>query len=830
MTPPPERERAEIPASLPLLPLRDAVVFPYSVMPLMASGESQVRLVEDAMRGSRMLGLFLQSGEAEKPNPSDLRTTGTAAVVHRMTRRPDGALQMVVQGVARIRLSRITQTEPYLSGLVEAAPEQAGEGIEFDALANTARDLFQRLVAASPQLPKALGEALSSISSPLQLAYLIAAAMPMPTEERQAILELDSVAEKLRWLVSAIQRQLAVAELEHRIAAETEQHLGKQQRDILLRERLRTIQRELGEDDDPDRAAVEDLRKKIETLPLPEEARREAERELSRLARMPAMSVEHGMIRAWLDWLTALPWGKSTAVPIDLNKARQILDEDHHDLEKIKQRIVESLAVKKLRDERQQGPPPPGPSPDPGQAGPLPQAREDDFAREPILCLVGPPGVGKTSLGQSVARATGRQFVRISLGGVHDEAEIRGHRRTYIGAMPGRIVQALRRAGSMDPVFMLDEIDKLAASFHGDPAAALLEVLDPAQNRTFTDTYLGVPFDLSRVLFLCTANTIDTIAPALLDRMEMVSLSGYTEEEKLRIARSHLVPKQQRAHGLREGEVQIPDELLRRVIREYTREAGVRGLERGIAALMRKAALRIGEGAPAPVTLSDADVKEALGRPRFHAELAERVDRPGVATGLAWTPAGGDVLFVEAALTPASGSGGGSLQLTGMLGEVMRESAQAALTYLRSNAGRLGLGDTALDGKSVHVHVPAGATPKDGPSAGVTMLTALASAAQQRPVRSDLAMTGEITLRGKVLPVGGIKEKVLAAYRAGVKDVVLPRLNEPDLDDVPAEVRRTMRFTPVDSADEVLREAFPVQAPSLPPEACATDEERPSLQ
>jgi len=811
MSPAADRERPEIPKALPLLPLRDAVVFPYSVVPLIAIGESQVRLVEDAMRGSRMLGLFLQNGDAEKPSPADLRTTGTAAVVHRMTRRPDGALQMIVQGIARIRISRITQMEPYLSGLVEPAPEQGAEGIEFDALANTARDLFQRLVAASPQMPNALGDALSAISSPLQLAYLIASALPISTEERQEILELDSVAEKLRRLVSAIQRQLAVAELEHRIAAETEQHLGKQQREHLLRERLRTIQRELGEDEDPDRVAVEDLRKKIESLPLPEEARREAERELGRLARMPPVSAEYGMIRAWLDWLTSLPWGKTTAVPIDLKKARQILDEDHHDLEKIKQRIVESLAVKKLREERQ-------------------QAAEDDSAREPILCLVGPPGVGKTSLGQSIARATGRQFVRISLGGVHDEAEIRGHRRTYIGAMPGRIVQALRRAGSSDPVFMLDEIDKLGASYHGDPAAAMLEVLDPAQNRTFTDTYLGVPFDLSRVLFLCTANTFDTIAAPLLDRMEVVPLSGYTEDEKIRIARSHLLPKQLRAHGLREGEVQIPDELLRRVIREYTREAGVRGLERAIAALMRKAALRIGEGASAPVMLSDADLKEALGRPRFHAELTERVDRPGVATGLAWTPAGGDVLFVEATLVAATG-GGGTLQLTGMLGEVMRESAQAALTFLRSNGARLGLTDGALDGKTVHVHVPAGATPKDGPSAGVTILTALASAARQRPVRSDLAMTGEITLRGKVLPVGGIKEKVLAAYRAGVKDVVLPRLNEPDLEDVPEEVRRTMRFTPVDSADEVLREAFPEQAaPELEPEACETGEERPSLQ
>ncbi|HXN81666.1 MAG TPA: endopeptidase La, partial [Myxococcales bacterium] len=446
------------------------------------------------------------------------------------------------------------------------------------------------------------------------------------------------------------------------------------------------------------------------------------------------------------------------------------------------------------------------------QAAAPPEALGEDLGREPILCLIGPPGVGKTALGQSIARATGRQFVRISLGGVHDEAEIRGHRRTYVGALPGRIVQALRRAGSLDPVFMLDEIDKLAASYQGDPAAALLEVLDPAQNRTFTDTYLGVPFDLSRVLFLCTGNTFDTIAPPLLDRMEVVTLSGYTEQEKLQIARRHLIPKQLGAHALREGEVEIPDELLQRVLREYTREAGVRGLERGLAALLRRAALRIGEGAPAPVVLSTRDLVDALGRPRFHAELAERLDRPGVATGLAWTPAGGDVLFVEAALVPAANGGGGALQLTGMLGEVMRESAQAALTFLRSNAARLRLPERAFAGKTVHVHVPAGAIPKDGPSAGVTLLVAIASAALQQPVRSDLAMTGEITLRGKVLPVGGIKEKVLAAYRAGVKEVLLPRLNEPDLEDVPEEVRRALRFKPVDSADEVLFEAIPERA------------------
>jgi ATP-dependent Lon protease len=809
--------------------LRDAIVLPFSVTSLAVSGDAHVRLVEDAMRGQRMLALFLQRGTADAPAPADLRTTGTAAIVHRLNRRPDGTLHVIVQGLERIRLSRVTQLTPYLSGLVERAPEQVSDGIEIEALSNTARDLFQRLLAISPQLPSALGEALRAIRAPLQLVYLIASAVPMPVDDRQELLEIEAVAEKLRRLISIIQRQLAVAELEQKITAETEQHLGQQQREHLLRERLRAIQRELGDEDDPERAAVEDLRRKIEALPLPEDARREAERELARLARLPPAAAEHGMIRAWLDWVVSLPWGRATAVPIDLARARRILDEDHHDLEKIKQRIVESLAVKKLREEREQAPAPPGPAPDPGATGPLPQVREDDAAREPILCLVGPPGVGKTSLGQSIARATGRQFVRISLGGVHDEAEIRGHRRTYVGAMPGRIVQALRRAGTLDPVFMLDEIDKLGASYHGDPAAALLEVLDPAQNRTFTDTYLGIPFDLSRVLFLCTANTIDPVAPPLLDRMEVVSLSGYTEEEKLQIARRHLIPKQLRTHGLRDGEAEIPEDLLRRVLREYTREAGVRGLERALAALLRRAALRIGEGAPPPVVLSARDLHDALGRPRFHAELAERIDRPGVATGLAWTPAGGDVLFVEAALVPAAGGGGG-LQLTGMLGEVMRESGQAALTYLRANAARLGLPERCLEGKTVHVHVPAGATPKDGPSAGVTMVVAIASAAMQRPVRSDLAMTGEVTLRGKVLPVGGIKEKVLAAYRAGVKNVVLPRLNEPDLDDVPEEAKRALRFIPVDSADEALRAALPDRVGEQVAEPGEPDDRRPSLQ
>ena len=611
------------------------------------------------------------------------------------------------------------------------------------------------------------------------------------------------MAAKLRRLVELLEHELSVRRLEQEVASQTQQRMTKQQREHLLREQLRSIQSELDEEGEGGSETAE-LRKRVEETPLSPEARREAERELGRLEQIPAISPEFGIARSYLDWLLALPWGKETGSAIDIARARAILDEDHYDLEKIKERILDYLSVRKLRQER---------AARAANAGPLPQTPEDEARREPILCFVGPPGVGKTSLGQSIARAMGRRFLRISLGGVHDEAEIRGHRRTYVGALPGRLIQALRRAEAMDPVFMLDEVDKLGVSFQGNPAAALLEVLDPAQNNAFVDTYLGVPFDLSKILFICTANSTETIAPPLLDRMELVTLSGYTEAEKLHIARRYLLPKQIRAHGLRDGELEVDDGALRRIIGDYTREAGVRQLERELATVARKAARRISEGEAGPIRVTAESLVSLLGRPRFFNEVAERVDRPGVATGLAWTPVGGEILFVEAALVPGQG---GAPVLTGMLGDVMRESAQAAVTFVRSNAPALGVDPKVFQENQVHIHVPAGAIPKDGPSAGVAMLSAVASVARGVPVRNDTAMTGEITLRGKVLPIGGVKEKVLAAYRARIERVILPRRNEADLEDVPGEVQEKIRFILADSADDVLQAAFGPQRPHAP--------------
>jgi ATP-dependent Lon protease len=642
-------------------------------------------------------------------------------------------------------------------------------------------------VALVDELPSETGAAAESLPDARQVAYLIASTMPLPAPTRQELLELDPLEAKLRRLIELLQHEVSVRELGQKITSDTQQRMSKAQKDFFLREQLRSIQRELGEgDDNPE---IAELRQRLETANLPDEARREAERELDRLAVIPPVSPEYGLIRTYLDWMLSLPWNVLTGAEIDVSRAREVLDADHYDLEKIKDRILEHLAVEKLRRERHV------------EA----DTQADEEGREPILCFVGPPGVGKTSLGQSIARALQRQFIRMSLGGVRDEAEIRGHRRTYIGALPGRIIQAIRRAGTRDPVFMLDEIDKVGADWRGDPSAALLEVLDPAQNQNFVDNYLGVAFDLSQVLFVATANALDTIPAPLLDRMEILQLAGYTDEEKLRIAQRYLVPKQLRANGLTPEELTLDEAALRRIIRGYTREAGVRSLERQIASICRKVARQIAEGQPGPIHVGEANVDALLGRPYFHDEVAERTERPGVAVGLAWTPSGGDVLFVEATMMPSKDE---RLLLTGMLGDVMRESAQAALSYVRSNAVRLGIDPTAFEDHLVHVHVPAGAIPKDGPSAGVTMATALASLATGRCVRSHLAMTGEITLRGKVLPVGGIKEKVLAAHRAGIRTVVLPRDNERDLEDVPSELRRDLDVVLVEVAEEVLARAL----------------------
>jgi len=823
-----------IPQILPVLPLRGGtVVFPLAVVPLLVGQERSIKLIDDVMRGDRLVALVAQTSDAqEQAGPDDLHQIGTAGVIHQLMRGADGTIRLVVQGLERIKLGEFEQAEPYLKARVIVAAETISTGVETQGLRRALVDLFRRLVPLVEELPNELVGAVESLEDPRQLAYLVASTIPLPGPTRQELLEEDVLDTKMQRLVELLQHELAVRELGQKITTETRERMTKAQREYFLREQLRAIRRELGEEEE--NGDLGQLRKRIEEVGLPEEARREADRELGRLANVPPASPEHGIIRTYLDWMASLPWSTLTGGEIDVPKARQILDEDHYDLEKIKDRILEYLAVKKLRQERQataaelvEDGSVETPAPNTQSETPT-----DRVAREPILCFVGPPGVGKTSLGQSIARSLGRKFVRISLGGVHDESEIRGHRRTYIGALPGRIIQSIRRAEARDPVFMLDEIDKVGADWRGDPSSALLEVLDPAQNHSFVDNYLGVGFDLSQVLFLTTANTLDTIPAPLRDRMEVLPLSGYTDDEKVQIARTYLVPKQLTAHGLRPEELTIEEGALRAVIRGYTREAGVRNLDREVATLCRKVAREIAEGRTEPKVLTADDVVHYLGRLRFIDEVAERTERPGVATGLAWTPTGGDVLFVEATCMPSRNE---QLILTGMLGDVMRESAQAALSYIRAYGGRLvgpgkngalgskrsgrkngaavpacaDLDGSVFEGATIHLHVPAGAIPKDGPSAGVTMLTALASLATGRPVRSDLAMTGELTLRGKVLPIGGVKEKVLAAHRAGIKTILLPRQNERELEeDVPPELRESLTIHFVDTAEEVLAHAL----------------------
>ncbi|MCC7107014.1 MAG: endopeptidase La [Chloroflexi bacterium] len=797
----------QIPAELPVLPLRGGmVVFPLAVVPLAIGQERSVRLVDDVMRDRRMLLLVSQRDpEQEQPGPDDVNRIGTVGVIHQLMRAPDGVLRLVVQGLERAGIEEFTATEPYLKARVQVQPDVAADGVEAQALRHAVIDLFRRVVALMDEVPNELVAVAEGLSDPRQVAYLAATAVPFEPAVRQELLEIDPVDAKLRRLVDLLQHELAVRELGRKITSDTQERMSKAQREYVLREQLRAIQRELGEGEESNEA--QSLRAKIDEANLPDEARREAERELSRLASVPPASPEYGIIRTYLDWLATLPWRKYTGGVIDVPHARQVLDEDHYDLDKIKERILEYLAVKKLREERlereraavEQAQ---------GEAPASNPVEAEIASREPILCFVGPPGVGKTSLGLSIARALGRKFVRISLGGVHDEAEIRGHRRTYIGALPGRIIQGIKRVETADPVFILDEIDKVGADWRGDPSSALLEVLDPAQNSTFVDNYLGVPFDLSKVLFITTANNLDTIPPPLRDRMEILMLAGYTDQEKVRIAATHLVPKQLRANGLVPEELSFEDEALLSIVRGYTREAGVRSLDREIGSICRKAARRVAEGHTEPRHVTPALVETFLGRPRFFDEAAERTSRPGVATGLAWTPVGGDVLFVEAAAMPSQEE---HLLLTGMLGDVMRESAQTALSFVRSDAARLGVDPRFFEARTIHVHVPAGAVPKDGPSAGVTIVTAIASLATSRPVRSDVAMTGEITLRGKVLPVGGIKEKVLAAHRSGLRTIILPRRNERDLEDIPPDVRSELTFVLADAADQVVDRALEPQ-------------------
>jgi ATP-dependent Lon protease len=762
---------------MPILPLKETVVFPDSMIPLAIGQERSIRLVDEAVANDRPIALVTsREGDDEAQSADDLYSVGTAAVIHKMIRVPDGTLRILVQGLRRVRLTRVVQDDPYLVGEFEEQPDVITREKEIAALARNVETLFSRIIALVPYLPDELQLAATNAEDPSALANLIATTMRLKTSEKQELLEEADVEARLRQLTVILNRELELLELGTKIQSQVHSEMEKSQREYFLRSQLKAIQEELGEGDEQ-QAEIAELRAQIEDANLPEEAEKQARRELDRLAKLPSAAAEYGVIRTYLEWILSLPWNATTEDDLDLENGRKILDEDHYDLEKVKERIIEHLAVSKLKHD----------------------------LSGPILCFVGPPGVGKTSLGQSIARALGRRFVRISVGGVRDEAEIRGHRRTYIGAMPGTIIRALRDAGTKNPVFMIDEIDKMGSDWRGDPSSAMLEVLDPAQNSSFRDHYLDLPFDLSRILFICTGNQLETIPPPLLDRMEVIRLSGYTEEEKLGIAKRYLVPKQLEAHGLSSEQARFTDNALRLVIREYTREAGVRNLDRELAALCRKSAAEIAGGKRKRVRIDERRVRSWLGRPRFSGEIRRRTSDPGVATGLAVTPVGGDVLYIEATAMP----GEGRLIVTGQLGEVMRESAQAALSWVRSHASDLGLEADWFEGKDVHIHVPAGAVPKDGPSAGIALATALASLALNRPVSEEVAMTGEITLTGQVLPVGGVREKVLAAQRAGVTTVVLPKENEGDLDDLPREVRKSMNFVPADSIDEVIEAAFP---------------------
>ncbi len=793
----------KIPPVLPVLPLRGLVVYPETAVPLTIGQPRSIRLVDDVVaQDNRLIGLLTsRSPELELPEPKDLYTIGTVAMVHRLFRAPDGTIRLLVQGLARFKLSEFVQTEPYLKARIELIPEQVETGLEIEALARNARDQFAHIADMIPSIPRELVTSLQSIEDPLQTVYTIANFQRMDLDAAQNLLEIDSVAEKLRRLVAILTREVEVLEIGQKIQSEARSEIEKMQREYFLREQLKAIQRELGEGDEQT-AEIEELRKKIEAAKMPEEADKMARRELERLSRLPSAAAEYGVIRTYLDWLVALPWSVMTTDDLDISRARQVLDQDHYGLEDVKERILEYLAVRKLRLERVEE---------------LEKTPVDDIRRVRegiILCFVGPPGVGKTSLGRSIAHAMGRKFVRISLGGVRDEAEIRGHRRTYIGALPGRILQALRRIESRNPVFMLDEVDKLTMDFHGDPASALLEVLDPEQNSEFRDHYLEVAYDLSQVMFITTANLLEPIPAPLRDRMEIIMLSGYTEGEKTAIARQYLIPRQVKENGLRSEEIVFTDDAISAIIRSYTREAGVRNLEREIGGVCRKVVTSVAEGKVDQVEITPEKVREYLGRPTFlgNEEIALRTAVPGVATGLAYTQFGGDVLFIEATRMP----GGKGFQITGSLGNVMQESARAALSFVRSRASALGLEPNFFEKSDIHLHIPAGAQPKDGPSAGVTMATALVSLISGRPVRPDVGMTGEITLRGQVLPVGGIKEKVLAAHRNGLRKVILPRRNEADLEDLPEEVRGAMEFIYVDVVDDVLQSALE-PAPVTPP-------------
>ena len=759
-----------------ILPLQEAVLFPSTVIPLAVVKKPGIILVETALREGRPIGLtVLRDKDKEDPGPDDIQNVGTIGTIQKMLKVPDGTLRCIVAGQSVFRVDHVMQTEPYMVAAYSELPDITKDSEELTAMHRNLAGLFQKLLGYLPQAPREMEMEVQNITDPNLLTYFVASTMRLDTADRQAILEERNTEKRMRKLTILLTKELEVVELGHKIQSDIQREMEKNQREFYLRQQLHAIQEELGETD-PQQAETNELRQKIEEAQMPEDARKAADRELDRLSKVPQASPEYSVIRTYLDWLVQMPWNKLTTDQIDIKNARTILDADHYDLEKVKDRIVEYLAVGKLR-KRMTG---------------------------PILCFVGPPGVGKTSLGQSIARAMGRKFVRLSVGGVRDESEIRGHRRTYIGAMPGTIIRAIRDAGTRNPVMMIDEIDKVGSDFRGDPQSALLEVLDPEQNHTFRDHYLDLPFDLSHVLFICTANSLDSVSPPLRDRMEIINLAGYTELEKIQIAKRYLLRKQRQANGLKDSQAQISDAALRTIIGDYTREAGVRNLEREIGTVFRKIARKIAEHPRYKGRIKPESLAEYLSRPRFFNEVKKRVASIGVATGMFWTPVGGDTLFIEATAMP----GTGKLTLTGQLGEVMKESATAAVSFLRARSSELGITEDYFNKHDLHVHVPSGAVPKDGPSAGVAIATAIASMLTGLKVDSDLAMTGEITLTGQVLPIGGLKEKVLGAKRAGIKRIIIPKRNENDLDDIPKEVRETMQFVPVEELSEVFYQAL----------------------
>jgi ATP-dependent Lon protease len=771
-----QQEARVLPEALAVVPLRDTIVFPGMVVPLMVSRQKSLNAINDALVGQLPVGLLTQmSRETEEPSFDDLYKVGVGSRILKMLKLPDGSVSIIVQGLHRFRVTEPVSEDPFLKAKIETLAETTEETKEVEALAKNASAMFQKIAGSSPNVSEDAVVTLINITDPGKLADFIAANLNISVEEKEGILEETSVRERLKEVNTLLHRESEFADLQSKIQQQIQSEMGKTQREMFLRQQLRAIQKELGEGDERT-VEIAELKERIEKAKMPEAALKAAEHELDRLEKMPPSAPEYTVARTYIDWLISLPWSVATEDTLDVRAARKKLDEDHYDLEKVKERVLEFLAVRKLKKD----------------------------TKGPILCFVGPPGVGKTSLGKSIARTLGRKFVRISLGGIRDEAEIRGHRRTYVGALPGRIIQGIKRAGSNNPVFMLDEVDKIGADFRGDPSSALLEVLDPEQNFSFSDHYIEVPFDLSKVMFICTANIMDPVPDALRDRMEVLELPGYIEEDKLEIAKKYLIPRQLEQHGLTKKNLTFEKEAISRIIRDYTREAGLRNLEREIANICRKVATSIARGSAKKRRIAVRSLHSLLGPTRFFSEVAERTSEPGVATALAWTRAGGEILFVESSQMP----GKGALTLTGKLGDVMKESAQAALTLIRSRAKKLGVPEDFYKRLDLHVHVPAGSIPKDGPSAGVAILASLASLLTGKPVRSDVGMTGEITLRGKVLPIGGVKEKVLAAHRAGIRTVILPDRNKKDLEEIPARVKKELSFKFAKNVDQVLRTAL----------------------